>query len=132
MRELHTVLTTTPLESPVLWILGSDEARSRSAERLAARGDTSPEVEHELGVRALAQRRYRQAAEHFARAARGERPTREDLLYAYALWLDGDDEAARGAAATNGLAESPDLGALWREILEWPAPVSGARDRPSS
>jgi predicted membrane-bound spermidine synthase len=116
LAELHGVLTRTSLESPVLWLLGSDRVLAELASRVSVRDD--PAVQRELAISALARRDFERAAEHLARAAPADAPSREALLHAYALALAGRSDEAERVAAAAGLERS-EFASAWRAIVDW-------------
>jgi predicted membrane-bound spermidine synthase len=101
LKRLHALQTGTPLRTLVLWELGSDHDRLRNARRAAARGARDGEVLRTLGLGALADREFDEAARHF-RSAR-ESGLRDPLVVyyeVYALRMAGrTDEAGRVATA---------------------------------
>ena len=93
IEDLHLLLTTTPLRTLPLWLLGSDEVKQRIAERSRERSDAT---EYARGLRALTTREYLRAAAHFGEAERrGLRAATVRPLQVYALCLAGDLDAAR-------------------------------------
>ena len=93
IEELHALLTETALLRLPLWELGSNDVVQRIA---YDRNDGTGNAEYMLGVRALVERNYRDAAAYFAEAERrGLRGATTRPLRAYALSLDGNLAAAR-------------------------------------
>ena len=94
--DLHWLLTTTPLRTLPLWMLGSDEVTQRIAQ---AADERSGATEYMRGLGALAARDARGAAAHFSEAERRDfesaavRP-----LLVYSLCLAGDLDSARRLA----------------------------------
>jgi hypothetical protein len=88
--DTHAVLTGTTLETLPLVMLGSDPDLQRAAAELAARGEMSTFVLGHRAAKALAQRRFTEAAAE-ARAGLDQEPgePRLRILAAYALALDG-------------------------------------------
>ncbi|MBI3491341.1 MAG: spermidine synthase [Acidobacteria bacterium] len=96
IEDLHTVLTTTALQTLPLWLLGSDEVKQRIAESSSER--TGP-TEYARGVRALSTRDYRRAAAYFSEAERrGLQDSTVRPLLIYSLCLAGDLDTARQLA----------------------------------
>ena len=117
IAELHAVLTRSPLEAPISWILGSDARRAEIAARRYAAGDRSVELEREMGTAALARRDFTSAAAHFGAAAEGATTKRDALLQAYALVLGGHSDDARAIANRVRFAESDQTRGAWESIL---------------
>ncbi|MEE2663625.1 MAG: fused MFS/spermidine synthase [Myxococcota bacterium] len=136
LAELHAVLSTASLESPVRWILGSNDTIAAAAARLADRGDSSPEVHSELATAALARRDFDRAADQLGLAGRPDTPSRENLLRAYALAMAGRPDEARRVAQAAGLEQSAEFATAWLAIVALieagPDDRSAPRDRPSS
>ena len=68
--ELDHVLHETELQTTALWLLGDPHAFSGVVDALVAKNASHPTVEYHLGLRALAERRYAEAAGHLAKAQR--------------------------------------------------------------
>jgi hypothetical protein len=97
IAPLHRLLTTTDLRRLPLWLLGSNDAVQRIAER--APKDDGGVVAYVSGLRALAIRNYPGAANSLAEAEkRGYRSPAARALRAYALCMAGDVEGARELA----------------------------------
>jgi predicted membrane-bound spermidine synthase len=94
--DTHAVLTGTTLETLPLLMLGSDPDQQRAAAELGARGERSVFVDGHRAIRALAGRRFAEAAAT-AEAALRLRPEDSHLrtLAAYALALEGRAAEAR-------------------------------------
>jgi hypothetical protein len=85
-------------------MLGSSTPEQEIAKRAASRGVRDPLLEELLGVEAMADRDYRIAEGHFARAQAGSHDTDRMLrLRVFALCLAGEREGA--AALSHALAE---------------------------
>ncbi len=91
---LHEVMTTTRARLPVLLWFQSSPDLQRVARTKEARGEIDPWVQYHLAVRALADRRPREAAD-LARAALPGGNDLSPFLLAYALALDGRDGDVR-------------------------------------
>jgi spermidine synthase len=116
LRDVDTLLRHTDLRIPVLWLLDSDVTEQEIVNRRLA-GDGAehslrPEYAYPLGVRALVERDYAQAAVLFAEAAQ-RNPRQAGALAAYALCRAG---SPRQAAAVNG------ANFLMPELRCWPSP----------
>jgi spermidine synthase len=116
LRDVDTLLRHTDLRIPVLWLLDSDVTEQEIVNRrLASDGaehSLRPEYAYPLGVRALAERDYAQAAALFAEAAE-RNPGKAGALAAYALCRAG---SPRRAAAVKGAS------LLMPELRCWPSP----------
>jgi spermidine synthase len=116
LRDVDTLLRHTDLRIPVLWLLDSDVTEQEIVNRrLASDGaehSLPPEYAYPLGVRALAERDYAQAAALFAEAAE-RNPGKAGALAAYALCRAG---SPRRAAAVKGAS------LLMPELRCWPSP----------
>lgn len=117
---LHSVLTTTPLETLPLWMLGTDNVTVRIAE---ASRDRSSGTEYVRGLHALATRDYRRAAAHFSESERlgeGDRSGHDEIaaspptrpLLVYSLYLAGDLDTGRQLMPT-GAGGSTDERYAW-------------------
>jgi spermidine synthase len=116
LRDVDTLLRHTDLRIPVLWLLDSDVTEQEIVNRRLA-GDGAehslrPEYAYPLGVRALVERDYAQAAALFAEAAQ-RNPRQAGALAAYALCRAG---SPRQAAAVKG------ANFLMPELRCWPSP----------
>lgn len=96
IEDLHLVLTSTPLRTLPLWLLGSDEVTQRIA---GTSGERSGPTEYTRGLGALAGRDFLRAAAYLSEAERRElhAPAVRPLLV-YALCLAGDLSTARRLA----------------------------------
>jgi spermidine synthase len=93
---LHAALTRTSSIVLPLVIGGTQPREQAIVERATARGVTGPSVDYVLGLRELAARKYRSAAELFARVASAEPGFPEIVrLRVLALCLAADGAAAR-------------------------------------
>jgi len=101
MDELHTVLSTSELRAPVIWLAGSDADYQRAA--TAITDPPTPEVEFHRAAGLLADREFEAAAEAFARAEDDPRHRQKAIeLGAYAWTLSGrSTEAGRLAKRTD-------------------------------
>jgi hypothetical protein len=121
--DLHGLLTRTDLVTVPLWLLFSDAREQEIARDRLARGDATPELEHVLGVGALAERRYAEAADRFA-AAEGARAD-SAFFEVYALCLAGRTGEAGTTAAT--LASRTGPGGPSAEFWSWMDRLCGLR-----
>ena len=116
LRDVDTLLQHTDLHIPVLWLLDSDVTEQEIVNRRLANDGAErslrPEYAYPLGVRALADRDYAQAAALFAEAAERS-PGQAGALAAYALCRAG---SPRRAAAVKG------ANFLMPELRCWPSP----------
>jgi spermidine synthase len=100
--EFHRLCTTTPLKSLVLWALDSDRDLVRVAERAAPVFQNQPMVHYHLAARALSDREYARAADHFLKTVGIPGMRKIDLAFClYTLCMSGrKDEAEQVLAAT--------------------------------
>jgi len=116
LRDVDTLLRHTDLRIPVLWLLDSDVTEQEIVNRRLARDGAEhslrPEYAYPLGVRALVEREYAQAAALFVEAAQ-RNPRQAGALAAYALCRAG---SPRQAAAVKG------ANFLMPELRCWPSP----------
>jgi len=66
LPDIDRVLRETDLRVPVLWMLDTDRVELGIIDRAIQAGGYRPQYAHALGARALAERHYAEAAEHFA------------------------------------------------------------------
>jgi predicted membrane-bound spermidine synthase len=114
LEPLDRVLTQTRLRTTALWLLGEFMEPSGAVEALVARGEVDGEVAFILGLRALAERRFLEADEHFKRAQELERGGTGLENHSYrilALGYGGQLEEAR--ALSTELAHA--IGAGWED-----------------
>lgn len=104
------ILRHSELRTPVLWLLGSDAREQEIVDLRVAKDGYRPDYAYALGVRALAARDYRKAAERFAEAAALERGNIGPLL-AYALCRAGLPEKAQ---SVDGAYALPPALRCWR------------------
>jgi spermidine synthase len=94
-ERLHRIVTETRLRTPLSWVLGSDRDEERAAQQSEPEIQKGPGPQYHLAVRALADRDFARAAEHFLRTLDAPRPRRIDLaLCLYALCMAGRKEEA--------------------------------------
>jgi spermidine synthase len=122
LEDLHRLLTRTDLRVLPLLLMGTDADLQRIAEAEAESG--TPFVQLQLGMRALADRRYGDAADRFAAAEAG--PAQRPLalrLRVLALCMVGDVEGARRLAHER----QPEMGpvAAQRAYWQWMAATFG-------
>jgi uncharacterized protein HemY len=114
LRDVDTLLRHTDLRIPVLWLLDSDVTEQEIVNRRLANDGAEhslrPEYAYPLGVRALAERDYAQAAALFAEAAE-RNPWQAGALAAYALCRAGSPRRAAAVKGANFLL--PEL-RCWR------------------
>jgi len=88
LPRIHLFLTRTQLATLPLWMLNSNERRQQAAGSALARGDADADTYKELGLGALAQRKYARAHELFARASQaGDRGPRVQTLALYSRFM---------------------------------------------
>lgn len=99
VNALDEVLTRTELRTLPMWLLGSSEQQQRIVDRRVREGRSDAVIDYHLGIRAMADRNYDAAAEHF-RAVQEQRPTdvQVALRHIYALCLAGRTDAAQAVA----------------------------------
>ncbi len=100
LRRAHALLEETPLVTAPLWELGGGVERAAAARRARSAGRDGPAIRYELGLEALAQRRWGDAADLLA----GSGPGRGDriaaaILETYALCRASRPDAARARSA---------------------------------
>jgi len=61
-HEIHQLITTTPLKTPILWIMGSSKDEQRLIANLAPEARRDPIIQYHLGIQLLAERSYKEAA----------------------------------------------------------------------
>lgn len=108
LELLHPVLTGSPFETLVQWMLRSDAGAIRAAARAHAEGRESGASHWHRAVHALSERRYADAAGGFEQARQLASRTDRNLLYyeIYARFLAGQDGAARELADKIGIGRS--------------------------
>jgi spermidine synthase len=118
LPDLAALLAQTRLRAPVLWLMGSSDARLEAALGAWREGGRDPQLEEAQGVAAMAERDYARAEAHFARAQPGS-PRAGTLLRwrVLALLLAGDRPRALGLLGTD--AARPGEWADGREEWEW-------------
>ena len=67
MNTLDHLLTRTELRTLPMWLLGSSEQHQRIIDRRLREGQSDAAIDYHLGIRAMADRNYDAAAEHFRR-----------------------------------------------------------------
>jgi hypothetical protein len=94
-QKLHLLSTTTPLRTPVSWMLGSNRDDLRALEQADPEIQKSPQAQFHRGAQALANRDYPRACEHFLRTVGVPEMRRIDLAAClYALCRAGRKEEA--------------------------------------
>lgn len=112
IAQLHNLLTTTPLTTLPLWGLGISAGHVRIAEE----SPTSSDAEYVLALAAMVARNFDEAAAHFKQALdQGASVWATRALYAYTLYMAGDNEAA--ASLARQLRAS--RGGLQAQYLDW-------------
>lgn len=102
LEPLHRVLTQTELRTTPLWLLGDFMEPSGAVETLVAKGEINAEVAFLLGLRAMAERRFLEAEEHFQRAQdlEGENAGLDNYYYRIlALGYGGELDEAEALVA---------------------------------
>jgi spermidine synthase len=99
VNVLDRVLTRTTLRTLPMWLLGSSAQHQRIVDQRVREGRSDAAIDYHLGIRAMADRNYEAAAEHF-RAAQEQRPAdvQVALRHIYALCLAGRGDAAQAVA----------------------------------
>src|SRR6185295_18312376 len=99
VKALDEVLTRTKLRTLPMWLLGSSEQQQRIVDRRVREGRSDAVLDYHLGIRAMVDRNYDAAAEHF-RAVQEQRPTdvQVALRHIYALCLAGRTGDAQAVA----------------------------------
>lgn len=112
---VHTLLTQSPLKTPVLWLLTSNADLQRGLEAASPEDLGQPVLQVHLGARLLSERSYAAAARSFARAEPGA--TQKDRAFGlqlYALCMGGEGDRARAMAAERRKDITPT--AFWRFV----------------
>ena len=119
---LDTLLRTTDLHAPVLWLLESDADIQRALREAAPAALEHAFSQLQLGAGALAERRYADAAQHYAQAeAVGDHDERRDAfrLRILALCLAGEQAEAARLARQGFAAHRPRaLAPFWSWLRE--------------
>jgi predicted membrane-bound spermidine synthase len=93
--RLHLLMTTTPLRTPAMWMLGSNRDDLDAVDRCDPELRKSPRAQFHLGARALAERSYSRASEHFLQTVGVPEMKRIDLAAClYALCMAGRKDDA--------------------------------------
>jgi predicted membrane-bound spermidine synthase len=101
--KIHTMATTTPLRTPVLWMLNSNRDYQRAVDQADPEIRKGPGPQFHLGARALADRDYARASEHLLRTVGQPGMRRIDLVAClYALCMAGRKEEAERVLASGG------------------------------
>lgn len=111
MPRVDAVLRETPLQTLVLWELGTNADIQRCAREAALKGARGPALDFEAGARALAERRFADAALRFGAAWRASPQFRDALHWElYALALAGRTDEARALAEREGVIRAARTG----------------------
>jgi predicted membrane-bound spermidine synthase len=98
--KLHLLISSTPLHSPIAWMLESNRDYARAVERSAPEIRGSPRAQFHLGAQALSDRDYARASEHFLRTVGSPEMRRIDLAAClYALCMAGRKDDAEKTLA---------------------------------
>jgi predicted membrane-bound spermidine synthase len=98
--KLHRLMTSTPLHSPAAWMLESNRDYFQAVDRCAPELRQGARAQFHLGVRALTERDYGRASEHFLRTVGVPEMRRIDLAAClYALCLAGRKDDAEKTLA---------------------------------
>ena len=119
LASVQRALDRAGARTIVLWLLGSGEYEQRIVDRVRGRsGVDQPIVDLHLGARAMADRRYAAAAEHYSNVVR-DRPqiTQARLYQAYAHCLSQQTERAR-AVLRDARRASEAQGDSWAWLIE--------------
>jgi spermidine synthase len=93
LPKVHPILVETQLSTLPLWLLNSHELRQEAARQAMAKGNVDVLVYYELGLGALAQRRYSEAHELFNTAFQAAPHDRRiEILRMYALFMGSGPE----------------------------------------
>jgi hypothetical protein len=134
IAPLLSVLTETSLETPVLRAVGSDSDIQRILDTLPVAMRQNPGLAVQLGARALSERRYGDAAEHFARAEIIPTPPHVLRLRILALCLAGELDQARELVLGrhDQIGNFSSVAPFWRSMDEryaiFPVDVASHRD----
>ncbi len=117
MAEIRDLLTTTPLETLPMWLLGGGDADEvRIVHDLVRAGRHDQALEMRLGLELLSKRRYLEAIEHFRAASPNGVPSYE----AFAFALAGQGDQARDVIArVRALRGSHEPDAAERGYWRW-------------
>ena len=120
LAELDIYLRRSPLRTPILEVLGTDEFRLAIAQRVARNSDTPPlEIMPDLIAGALAQRNIDEAIQLLERQkARGVFGRNEIFLLTYLYCLNGSVEKAEALSAVNvgSINRNWFVDWLWRKL----------------
>jgi spermidine synthase len=114
LDDVHRLLTGATVETPVLWRLASNADIQQVVASATPEERTNPLLQYHLGIRLLAQRSYRAAADAFNNAT-GSPQVRDNafVLYIYALCMSGQRAKAQAissdAFAASGASTLPPL-----------------------
>jgi spermidine synthase len=115
---VHEILVGTSLRTLPLWLLGSDPDEQRAARAAAAKGASAAAIDYRLGLAALVDRDFDEAARLFARGlVLGQAPPAMRILRIYALCMAGRIEEA--AAHARGLARASGRDERERAVLRF-------------
>lgn len=124
-QAIDDVLTNTSLETLPLWLLGSNQVALRIANKIAADGTLSPQIERRLALERLVQRDYAGALDHLQRSLAGGQINADDLsLLLYVLAKNGRLEDAKAVLAGVDRSRDPEV----RRFLEWFEAKFGLRE----
>ena len=120
LAELDIYLRRSPLRTPILEVLGTDEFRLAIAQRVARNSDTPPlEIMPDLIAGALAQRNIDEAIQLLeSEKARGASSLNDTFLLTYLYCLNGSVEKAEALAAANvgSINRNWFVDWLWRKL----------------
>lgn len=99
--ELHRLCTTTPLRTLVVWALNSDRDLLHAAEAADPELRRQPSLQAHFGAKALSERDYARASEHFLQTVGVPGMRKMDLAVClYALCMAGRREEAERVVAS--------------------------------
>jgi spermidine synthase len=114
LEDVHRLLTTTTVSTPVLWRLASNADIQQVVSSASAEELMNPLLQYHVGIRLLSERSYAAAAEAFDRAT-GSPQVRDNafVLYIYALCMSGQrakaEEISSDAFAASGVSSLPSI-----------------------
>jgi spermidine synthase len=129
LPRVDRVLRETPLETLALWEMRLNRDVQHAIQRAAAKGARQSAVDFEAGARALAGRRFDEAASRFGAAREAGSADRLPLYYQlYALCRAGRKEEGRMLATQTGVAEGgdPTDRGVWSFLRAACGPAPGA------
>jgi hypothetical protein len=114
LEDVHRLLTTTTVSTPVLWRLASNSDIQQVVSHASAEELMNPLLQYHVGIRLLSERSYAAAADAFDRATASPQ-VRDNafVLYIYALCMSGQraqaEKISSDAFAASGVSSLPPI-----------------------